>query len=112
MKASYHRPRPFWPHIFVAVVGLALVTLVSAAHAQGMPPCLAYPSVVETLERQYREQPMAMSLVNEGAAVVLFVASAGDTWTLVVRKANGETCFLATGVSRANKEPAPAGKEG
>lgn len=111
MKASYHRPRLFWPHI-VAVAGLALVTLVSAAQAQGVPPCLAYPSVVETLERQYSEQPMAMGLVNEAAAVVLFVAPAGDTWTLVVRKANGETCFLATGSNWVNKESAPAGKEG
>ena len=46
------------------------------------------------------------------AAVVLFAAPAGETWTLVVRKASGETCFLATG-SNWVAQPLPAtGKDG
>jgi hypothetical protein len=111
MKAIYHRPRPFWPHI-VAAIGLALVMLVSTAQAQGMPPCLAFPSVVETLSEKYHEVPTGAGLVNEGAAVVLFAAPAGETWTLVVRKASGETCFLATG-SNWVAQPLPAtGKDG
>jgi len=112
MKASYHRTRPFWPHVFVAVAGLALVTLVSTAHAQGVPPCLAFPSVVEALSEKYREVPTGAGLVNEGAAVVLFAAPAGETWTFVVRKADGETCFLATGSNWVAQPLPAAGKDG
>lgn len=112
MKASHRRPRSLWPYIILAVISLVLLTMARAARAQGVPPCMSFPAAVEALASQYRENPIAVGLVNQGAAVVLFSAADGATWTIVVRRASGETCFLATGTNWLPAEPQATGKEG
>lgn len=112
MKASHHRPPPLWLYIMLVLICLVLLTMAKAARAQGVPPCMSFTATAEALEGKYRETPVGAGLVNEGAAVVLFATASGATWTLVVRKADGETCFLASGSDWVTKAPAPEGKEG
>lgn len=112
MKASYRFRPPIWAYIAIALIALVLLAIGSAARAQGVPPCLSFTSVVETLGQKHHEEPVAVGLVNEGAVVVLFSTAGGETWTLVVRKASGETCFLASGSGWAERQPSPVGKEG
>lgn len=90
---------------------LAVSALIGAADAQGAPPCLAFPAVVEVLHDRYGEAPIGGGMVNEGAIVVLFSSDAGETWTLALRESSGETCFVASGTNWAGQLPQPAGME-
>ena len=113
MKAKPHAVRcPFWVVIVAVFFVTLFLTAALPARAQGVPPCLSFTATVEALGQKYHEEPVAVGMVNDGAVVVLFSTAGGETWTLVVRKASGETCFLASGSGWAERLPTPVGKEG
>lgn len=104
--------RSLLANFLTAAASLGLMAGAAISQQLVSPPCLAFPAVVETLHEQYQEEPIAAGLVYQGAVVVLFAAPAGETWTLVVRNADGKTCFLASGQDWTGRAPSPAGKEG
>lgn len=97
----------------VTLLGLALFMLLPpAAHAEvGAPPCMPFELAAKTLADKWAEEPLGMGMVNENAIVVFF-ASPNGTWTIVLRKVSGETCFVASGDNWVSQDPGPKGTEG
>lgn len=53
--------------------------------------------VIETLATKFQEQPTAVGIAANGAAVELIRAEDGKTWTLIVTYPSGMSCALASG---------------
>ncbi|TCD10941.1 hypothetical protein [Oricola cellulosilytica] len=87
-----------------ALAGLALLAASAAAVApassQPVPPqrCAAHDDLRDFLSSRYKEQPKSIGVIGEAAVIEVFVAESG-TWTILVTRANGNSCIVAAGHS-------------
>lgn len=87
----------------------ALVVVASPALAQQQAPaCLPHAILVQFLADAHKEKPASEGATDSGAAVVLFAADDGSTWTLVIR-GKEVSCIIATGNSWASLKPRERG---
>jgi len=85
---------------------VAAVLISAAAGAEGV--CGSRQAALDYLLSRYREVPRAMGLAADGRLVELLVAPNGS-WTLLVSRADGLACVVATGEAW---EQVPAPPEG
>ncbi|RST88217.1 hypothetical protein EJC49_00505 [Aquibium carbonis] len=52
--------------------------------------------MVQDLDREFREQPLASGLVDQDAVMEIFV-SPGGTWTILATGTDGLSCVMAVG---------------
>lgn len=85
-----------------AAVGLVLLALANVwihtrPAAAAELECGDHETITRHLERKYSETPVAAGLINDGTLMQIFARADGKTWTLVVSRAEGVTCPLASG---------------
>ena len=92
--------------IFIA---LAVVLLISAmlagvvSVAQAQPAaCGSHVDVIKKLKTSYKEQPAALGLAANGSLIEVLTSAGGKTWTLIMSRADGLTCIMASGHSWEN----------
>lgn len=76
------------------LAGLGLSLAVGTANAQTL--CGERGDIVESLLRQYKEQPTAIGLASNGGLVEVLTSESG-TWTLMMTMPTGQTCIMAAG---------------
>lgn len=95
----------------ILIIAMAVLALLAPAKADAAQ-CAPFDEVLAGLATRWDEAPVAGGLVDQGAILVLFSDSEGDTWTLVLRQANGTACLVASGTGWQADPPAPQGREG
>jgi hypothetical protein len=53
--------------------------------------------LVGTLQKTYREKPIALGLSQDGSLVELLASADGSTWTILVTLPNGSSCIATAG---------------
>lgn len=79
------------------VAALLLFLFVSPAQAQ--QTCHAHDTVISYLRQQFREEPVAMGLANNGGLIEVYTNHEQSTWTILITMPNGQTCMVAAGRS-------------
>ena len=74
-----------------------LATSLFATGANAAPACGKRSDVLTQLFEKYNETPVGVGLASNGGLIALLTTDTGATWTLVIHRANGTTCLLATG---------------
>ena len=59
--------------------------------------CASRQSLLDTLAQDYRESPSAVGMANSGGLIEVFTARDGRTWTILVTRADGNSCIVAAG---------------
>ncbi|MEM1399014.1 MAG: hypothetical protein AAGF58_04000 [Pseudomonadota bacterium] len=80
------------------------VTTIETADAQQRSICGKRAMIMERLEAQYSEQPVAIGLDSKGGVMEMLAGPSGS-WTIIRTNAKGLTCFMATGVAFEKMEP-------
>ncbi|HEU0310669.1 MAG TPA: hypothetical protein VFR36_05575 [Sphingomicrobium sp.] len=85
----------------------------AAAQYRTMIPvmCGSANEVETTLKEKYGETPIWLGAVSESSSAFL-TQSAGGSWTIYVRGANGSACILGSGQAGQTVDPAPPKPEG
>ena len=61
------------------------------------PACSERSDVLDHLNNQYSEAPVAMRLANSGGVVEIFSSKPGKSWTIILTMPNGMSCMIAAG---------------
>ncbi len=77
-----------------AVLAFALVTL--GATLAIAAPCAERTEFLAYLDDKYEEAPVSMGLMADGRVIEVLASDKG-TWTIIVTKASGVSCGLASG---------------
>ena len=80
--------------ILALSAGLALV---SASAAMAQPQCDQRDSVLQVLQKKYKEQPIAVGVTHNGGLVEVLTTGNGNTWTIIVTTPQGMSCLVAAG---------------
>jgi hypothetical protein len=94
-------PSPYRRLTLYALAGLGVFTLSGAVPApgwgQGMA-CLPRDQIVAQLLKDYNESPVEFGIVTGGQAVLeRFATPNGETWTMMLTRPDGLSCFLRAG---------------
>lgn len=81
---------------FVAVLAV-VVSVLGTTPADAQMICVMHNDLVDLLDRNYKEQPVAVGVISDGNLVEVFSSKDGDTWTIVVTRPDGVSCVLAEG---------------
>ncbi len=76
------------------VVGLVLADTPAAA---GPLLCDARVDVLQKLEGDYAETPVALGLANTGAVLEVLASAGGESWTVILTTPDGTSCLVAAG---------------
>lgn len=71
-------------------------SLALAQPAQAQQICGQRDEIVAALQRDYKEQPTAMGVVDKNVIMEVFV-SEGGTWTMIASGTDGNSCIIASG---------------
>lgn len=94
----------------VVVAGLVVAAdSLSPAPADAAPACHRYREVVDALAQSYSERPVAFGVQSDGTLMQIFASAGGETWTVVLTDATGQSCVVAEGVRWESLPPAPKG---
>ena len=83
----------------MVAVGVAATLLAGSltSRAQTAPQmCGERSTIIEGLQRDFKEQPAAVGVVNASAVVEVFVSDQG-TWTIIATGADGKSCLISAG---------------
>ena len=97
-----------WVHgtLVAALASLVAVSPLSTAKAQQRTVCGKRDAIMDRLEAQYSEQPVAIGLDSKGGVMEMLAGPSGS-WTIIRTNAKGLTCFMATGVAFEKMAPTP-----
>ena len=73
----------------------ALLGLATPLLAQ--PPCAPRTLIIEKLERQFGEAPRSIGLTANGRMIEVFSSAESGTWTILMTRADGTSCLMASG---------------
>ncbi|MEZ5685189.1 MAG: hypothetical protein R3D78_04515 [Paracoccaceae bacterium] len=73
----------------------ALIAAMQAAEASSVA-CGARAAIVEQLAARYQERRRAVALAADNSVLEIFAADSGS-WTILVTRAEGPTCLIASG---------------
>ncbi len=79
-----------------ASVTLLAVTAPGKAQA-AMPTCMDRSVLAQQLDKKFSEAQVAVGLAASGQLVEVFSSDKGTTWTIVMTRADGTSCVMATG---------------
>lgn len=68
-----------------------------ALPAAAMPRCGAHDAIVAQLAERYGESRKAIALDGANQVVEVFASDDTGSWTLLVTRADGQSCLLAAG---------------
>lgn len=80
--------------ILALSAGLALV---STGAAMAQPQCDQRDSVLQTLQKKYKESPVALGVTHNGGLVEVLSTGNGTTWSIIVTTPQGMSCLVAAG---------------
>lgn len=80
----------------LASVALAAALLASPVVYAQSPNCAPRDVVIKDLTEKYREKPVAMGFVNDKIIMEAYL-SKQQTWTILLTRADGMTCLVASG---------------
>ena len=70
-------------------------SLAGAAEPAGR--CTERDAALKTLKDKYQEVPVAVGVASDGNLVEVLSNEDGKTWTIMLTKPGGESCFVAAG---------------
>jgi hypothetical protein len=97
--------------VMCAVLVGPWVTFSGAAFAQSQQ-CAPYPDLASHLISQFGEVMVWQGNATPEAMVQLWSNADTETWTVLVYRADGLGCFMASGTGLETYAPPPAGTEG
>ncbi|MBT3703065.1 MAG: hypothetical protein HOE62_00790 [Alphaproteobacteria bacterium] len=80
----------------IALTAFATTTFVTTAMAQAV--CSERARFLEQLAGNFKENTVALGLVNNGSVLEILTSEKGS-WTILVTKPDGMSCVVATGSS-------------
>ena len=81
----------------IAALVVVVFAYLTPLPADAQQLCLVRGDAVEKLKQQYGERAAAFGLVEGGQAVVELFTNDQGSWTLLVTRADGQTCVIGTG---------------
>lgn len=88
------------PRILAGLVAL----LLSASTSYAEPAfCDTRTEITQRLEAHYSEQPIGGGLQNTYSLIEVWQAEGGESWTILMTRADGVSCVMATGTDWQNK---------
>lgn len=93
---------------------LALIALLAASPAWGQPVREHWALVNSRLHALYGETRQAHGLMEDNTALVIMANEDTGTWSVLRLRADGVTCWVASGTDyqRFDLAPAPMGDDG
>lgn len=81
-----------------AALTAAMMFSLMAAPAQGQPrTCADHNRVVERLAASYGETRQSIGIASDNTVVEVFASLETGTWTIVITRAGGPSCLVASG---------------
>jgi hypothetical protein len=74
-----------------------LIFLGAPALATAQSVCATHQTVTDKLKQTFDERPVNEGLSSNGGMLEIFVSPNGETWTIVLSRADGVSCLMATG---------------
>lgn len=77
---------------------LGLAGAVTAGTANAEPPnCAPHSDILAHFAEQFDEAPVAAGLTSEGSLLEILSSRDNGTWTMIVIRPDGMSCFVANG---------------
>jgi len=95
-----------------AGLGLVMAAAPAAVRAEDNPAgaaCGPHEQLTERLQEKHGEAPVSLGLDAKGRLVQVFTSEAGGTWTIVITRAEGPSCIVASGRHWQQLDPPPDG---
>jgi hypothetical protein len=90
------------------VIGFFLAfALTHQAAAQELSRCKNRADVLDTLEKEYTEVPMAIGITKNKRVIEILTDEKGESWTILITKADGQSCLLSSGSDWTWRKPKP-----
>lgn len=96
----------------LVVLFLLMVACSGAAYPQSATQCAPYANLQSHLAEKYGEAMVWQGSQSPETVVQVWSNAATETWTIVVYKADGMGCMVASGTGLETFAPPPAGTEG
>lgn len=87
-----------------------LALLLTATTATANPYCTARADLAEALATKYSEQPVGGGMQGPDGLIEVWASAEGATWTILMSRADGMACVVATGTDWFSEKPKPAGR--
>jgi hypothetical protein len=97
LKRSRVMSRTAFSVSVAAFLAAALAYQPASAQQQPAPICIKRAELLNQLENQFNESPVAMGVTDSGSLIEIYSSSDGATWTIGLTMPNGLTCLVATG---------------
>ena len=97
-----HRPKSLRFRVLGALAVAIALLFTPSAHAepvQAQAACGPRSDVLKDLHSKYTEMPVAMGLAHNGNVLEVLAAKNRGTWSIIITKPNGITCFVTGGES-------------
>lgn len=80
------------------IVAIALLILLFANPSNAQQTfCGQRDIILQNLENKYQETPRANGVTTQGGLMELITNPTKDTWTLIISRPDGTSCFVAGG---------------
>lgn len=82
--------------LVIAATLITALPLAAPAAAQQQTFCGDRSTMVEKLAQEFKENPMAVGMVDQSAVLEIFVSDNGS-WTILATSTDGKSCVLSAG---------------
>jgi hypothetical protein len=80
-----------------AALFVGMTHAADAQNARNAQRCAPRADLLKQLSSLYREAPVAVGVADDGNLLEVLAANKGETWTVLVTRANGVSCVMITG---------------
>ena len=91
---------------------LALIFALWATAASGQSVCADRGELVDSLATRYSEAFIGGGLQSAQQIVEVWVSEEKGTWTVLMTRADGKSCIMASGTNWRSFPPEPLGEDG
>lgn len=98
-----------YKRLFAIALTFGMSALAPPAHAMN---CAPRDSVVERLQKQFKETLTARGLQNQNALIEIFTSTESGSYTVLMSRPDGVSCVISSGTHWLPAEPIPAGVAG
>jgi len=84
--------------LLVSIVPVLAAGIVLSGDAQAQMLCGQRASIIDGLNKKYKEQPNAFGISGDKTLVELFTSESGS-WTMLMTRPGGVACIMAVGQS-------------
>jgi hypothetical protein len=82
---------------YIIICTLLLSVIFTDKSSAATAFCAEYKNLIKTMEKKYKEQPVARGLTSDGKMMEILSSKNGETFTIIFVKSDGQACAVGAG---------------